>query len=309
MKYVLLILVSIMISQFNITSLLKKEKEIVIHQLTASGNHINYIFKFDLEGKLKSLENPYEKVMLANQGKSGKVITRFKYNLNGKLKEEIRKRETSTIEEEIRFRRSFEYDKEDKLKWESYTIANDERDIRTKTYFYDEDGLLEKIKEENIEDKNRHTTYKYNYTENKIFESISMKTDTSTVEITYNEDDSEILIAGYEINDNQSKKLYSTFYKKNDEDQFTEYKFINEKDSVSRTESVFIYAKNKMLEKIETDYKKKEHPFKFVNTFKCKNKKQFKNLKKDTIIKINKKLIETNCSAQIIWKLANTVQQ
>lgn len=81
MKHILLISALVSINLFNNAAFLKKDKELIVLQLLETGKDIQYIFKFDLDGKLKSYENPYEKVLLKNKGKSGKVITQFKWKI------------------------------------------------------------------------------------------------------------------------------------------------------------------------------------------------------------------------------------
>lgn len=309
MKYALLILALVSGNPFNSATFLKKEKELIVLQLTSTGKHINYIYKFDLKGKLKSFENPGEKVMLNNEGKSGKVITRFKYNLNGKVREQVRKREISLIEEELRFRRVYEYNKENKLIWESYTKANNENDIRTTEYSYNKEGLLQEIKEENLEDKNRQIIYDYNYLKNNLLESITFKVDTSDFEITYKEDKNKAIITCYDINSDQKKLSYSTFYIKNAADQIIEYKFTSEQYGNTNTHSIYKYSKNKLLEQVHTNYGQKENIYKFTDKYEYKNKRHIKNLDEDVIININKKLIEINNSSQSIWKLVNILKQ
>lgn len=309
MKYTLLILTLLSFNTFNSSYFSNKEKEVIVLQLTETGKHVNYIYKFDLEGKLKSYENPYEEIVLKNQSKSGKVITIFKYNLNGKVKEEVRKHEISSIEGQLRFRRIFEYNEDDKLIWESYTKSNKEYDIRTTEYFYDENGLLEKIKQKDLEDENKHIIYRYNYSENKILKSITFKKDTSDIEIIFKEDEKKALINCYHINSNQRKKAYSTFYTKNTDGQFKEYKFLSKNYKNADMHKIFKYSKNQLLEQINTNYSQKEQIYDFIDKYEYKNRRHLKNLKEDVIKRINKKLIEINSNDQSIWSLVNVVKQ
>lgn len=199
--------------------------------------------------------------------------------------------------------RAYEYNKEDKLIWESYTATNQENNIRTITYFYNKEGLLEKVEEENLEDKNKKTIYKYDYTENDILESITFKLDTSDVEIIYQEDENKALITGYDIAGDRKKKSYTTFYTKNSDSQFVEYKFISEKYGGTNCHNIYTYTNNKLLDQINGSYTQKERTYKSIFKFKYKNKKQIKNLDTNAIERVNKKIIEINSSGQNIWSL------
>lgn len=151
-----------------------------------------------------------------------KIIIRFEYSLNGKLKNRIS--ETFSKEGELleRYRSVYEYNKEGKLISESCTLPNNH--IRIDEYFYDEKGLLEKIEQEDLQDKNKHILYEYNYTKNSMLESIIIKYDTSVLYITHKEDGNKVILTDYEVDDDQKVKSYSSFYIKNSDDQFIEYK-------------------------------------------------------------------------------------
>lgn len=134
-----------------------------------------------------------------------------------------------------------------------------------------------------------------------MLESIIIKHDTS-----HKEDGNKVILTDYEVDDDQKVKSYSSFYIKNSDDQFIEYKKIGEKYEQTNIYVNYTYSSNQLLDQVNENYIIKEYTGEHKAKFKYKNRRYIKNLDKYVI----KKIIQMNSFGEkSIWWYVNIVKQ